>query len=122
MPEVFLGADAAGAFGGERGLLYGAKRHRQVDVLGFESLPEAAADAGSGGLERLAEGRFRRDTAGGWRAVGVAVGRSDLPAGSGLLLDLLVAGDVVIAGPAGEEDPAPVLVHRGDRLVPTRVV
>ena len=46
LPEVFLGADAVAGLDGSRGFLVGEKRHRQVDVLGFEPVPEAGRGAG----------------------------------------------------------------------------
>ena len=124
LPEVFLGADAVGGLDGSRGFLYGEKRHRQVDILGFEPAPEAMD--GPAALEALVLRRLDRSEIQGWRIVGVAVEMADVERGRETLLKGLVAGDVVIAAgvpPAGgaaaasERPPGlRILVHRGDCL------
>ena len=122
LPEVFLGADAAAGLDGSRGFLVGEKRHRQVDVLGFEPAP--AGERGPAALETLVERRLDRSGIQGWRVVGVAVEMADIQRGAGLLLKGLVAGDVVIA--AGRAPAAPerrgfrILIHRGDCLADVR--
>ena len=117
LPEVFLGADAVAGLDGSRGFLYGEKRHRQVDVLGFEPAPEAA-------LEGLVERRLDRSEIQGWRIVGVAVELADVERGGETLLEGLVAGDVVIAAAAaaapGRRPALRILVHRGDGLAALR--
>ena len=115
LPEVFLGADAVAGLDGSRGFLVGEKRHRQVDVLGFEPAPEAA-------LEGLVERRLDRSEVQGWRIVGVAVEMADVERGGETLLDGLVAGDVVIAAAAvpGRRPGLRILVHRGDCLAELR--
>ena len=119
---MFLGADARPASRGERGFLYGAKRHRQVDVLGFAPSSTSPPEDAAGKLAALAAERFVRRSAGGWCVVGLAVTRADLGRDRRLLCDRLVAGDVVIAGPAGGDGPPSVLIHRGDRLIAARVI
>jgi len=111
LPEVFLGADAVAGLDGSRGFLYGEKRHRQVDVLGFEPAPGAA-------LEGLVERRLDRSEIQGWRIVGVAVAMADVERGGETLLEGLVAGDVLIAAAAapGRRPALRILVHRGDCL------
>ena len=119
LPEVFLGADAVAGLDGSRGFLYGEKRHRQVDILGFEPAPEAMR--GPAALDSLVERRLDRSEIQGWRIVGVAVEWADVERGREALLEGLVAGDVVIA--AGGAATAPerrpglrILIHRGDCL------
>ncbi len=109
LPEVFVGADAREGLDGRRGLLYGQKRHRQVDVLGFEP-----ASGEGAGLRGLVERRLDLGDLSGWRVVGVAVTATDPVEHEELLLEGLVAGDVVLAG----KGAARVLVHRGDALSP----
>lgn len=94
---------------GRRGLLTGEKRHRQVDVFGVSRGPKAAADPAG-----LVRSRLDRSSIEGWRIVGVALEEEDLPVLGELLLDELVAGDLVAVG----SDPARILIHRGDRLAP----
>ena len=123
LPEVFLGADAVAGLDGSRGFLVGEKRHRQVDVLGFE--PAADAARGSRGLEVLVQGRLDRSEIQGWRIVGVAVETADVERGEKTLLEGLVAGDVVIAAGAavavpGRRPELRILVHRGDCLTELR--
>ena len=123
LPEVFLGADAIAGLDGSRGFLVGEKRHRQVDVLGFEPVPEAGR--GPAALEALVEGRLDRSGIQGWRIVGVAVESADLEGGGKALLEGLVAGDVVIAAGGGVTPPERrpdlrILVHRGDCLAEVR--
>ncbi|MDE3260348.1 MAG: hypothetical protein OYL41_00060 [Acidobacteriota bacterium] len=123
LPEVFLGADAVAGLDGSRGFLVGEKRHRQVDVLGFEPAPEAGR--GPAALEALVERRLDRSGIQGWRIVGVAVESADLERGGKTLLEGLVAGDVVIAasGAAAAPEWGPdlrILVHRGDCLAEVR--
>lgn len=127
-----MGADAAASLDGRRGLLYGEKRHRQVDVLGFEPVG-AGVNPGNAPLGAVVSERLNRSGIRGWRIVGVAVPSGDLEEGEAALLQGLVAGDVVIAGgkaPAAA-GAAPVrrprrtmriLVHRGDRLTALRTV
>lgn len=119
LPEVFLGADAVAGLDGSRGFLVGEKRHRQVDILGFEPAPEVGR--GPAALEALVERRLDRSEIQGWRIVGVAVESADLERGGKALLEGLVAGDVVIAAETGaaasERRPGlRILVHRGDCL------
>ena len=83
-----------------------------MDVLGFDP---AGDEAGS--LGAVVGRRFDRSAVAGWRIVGVAVAAEDLGDGEELLLDGLVAGDVVIAGP----EAATALVHCGDRLAEVRL-
>ena len=109
---MFLGADTVAGLDGSRGFLYGEKRHRQVDILGFEPAAEA--------LAALVERRLDRSEIQGWCIVGVAVEAADLERGREALLNGLVAGDVVIA-PGGGAAPGRrrglrILVHRGDCL------
>ncbi len=125
LPEVFLGADALAGLDGSRGFLYGEKRHRQVDVLGFEPAPEAGR--GPAALEAVVERRLDRSGIQGWRIVGVAVESADLERGGKVLLEGLVAGDVVIAAGVPPAAAAPgrrpalrILVHRGDCLADVR--
>jgi len=121
LPEVFLGADAVARLDGSRGFLVGEKRHRQVDVLGFE--PAADASPGSRALEVLVQGRLERSGIQGWRIVGVAVELTDIERGEETLLEGLVAGDVVIAAAAavpGRRPALRILVHRGDCLAELR--
>ena len=123
LPEVFLGADALAGLDGSRGLLYGEKRHRQVDVLGFE--PATEAGRGPAALEAVVGCRLDRSGIQGWRVVGVAVQPADLEGGGKALLAGLVAGDVVIAAgvPAAAPGGRPalrILVHRGDCLEDVR--
>ncbi len=124
LPEVFLGADALAGLDGSRGLLYGEKRHRQVDVLGFE--PATEAGRGPAALEAVVGRRLDRSGIQGWRIVGVAVEPADLERGGKALLEGLVAGDVVIAAsvPAaaapGRRPALRILVHRGDCLADVR--
>ena len=120
---MFLGADAIAGLDGSRGFLVGEKRHRQVDVLGFEPAPEAGR--GPAALAALVQRRLDRSEIQGWRIVGVAVETADVERGEAVLLEGLVAGDVVIA--AGGAAAAPgrraglrVLVHRGDCLADVR--
>jgi len=118
LPEVFLGADAVAGLDGSRGFLVGEKRHRQVDVLGFEPAAEAAR-----ALEVLVRGRLDRSEIQGWRIVGVAVELADVEGGEETLLEGLVAGDVVIAAGAAASGRRPslrILVHRGDCLAELR--
>ena len=115
LPEVFFGADAVAGLDGRRGFLYGEKRHRQVDVLGFEPAPESAAGE-EPTLESVVARRLDRAAIRGWRIVGVAVRLPDVEDREELLLEGLVAGDVLIAGPGGRR----VLVHRGDCLSAVR--
>lgn len=134
LPEVFLGADAVTSLDGSRGFLYGEKRHRQVDILGFERAPEGLR--GGTTLDILARQRLDRSGIRGWRIVGVAVEAADLEFGEAALLQGLVAGDVVIAaggapsaaGARGEPERKPerkkdfrVLVHRGDCFAEVRI-
>ena len=125
LPDVFVGADAAATLDGRRGFLYGEKRHRQVDILGFE--PAVDRTSGTVTLETLVERRLDRSAIGGWRIVGLAVCPADLEHGQEALLLGLVAGDIVLAAqPAPEtacgETTRPrkggmrILVHRGDSL------
>ena len=111
LPEVFLGADALAGLDGSRGFLAGEKRHRQVDVLGFEPAPETA-------LEALVRRRLDRSGIQGWRIVWVAVEMADVERAGETLLDGLVAGDVVIAAAdaPGRRPALRILVHRGDCL------
>lgn len=129
LPDVFLGADAVSSLNGSRGFLYGDKRHRQVDVLGFEPAPEELRRPES--LDALAERRLDRSEIHGWRIVGVAVETADLEGGAKALLQGLVAGDVVVAGggrrqaadaggDAGGREEIRVLIHRGDCLAEVR--
>lgn len=118
LPEVFLGADAVAGLDGSRGFLVGEKRHRQVDVLGFE--PAAEAARGSRALEVLVRGRLDRSEIQGWRIVGVAVELADVEGGEETLLEGLVAGDVVIAAARGRRPALRILVHRGDCLAELR--
>ena len=121
LPEVFLGADAVAGLDGSRGFLVGEKRHRQVDVLGFE--PAAGAARGSRALAVLVQGRLDRSEIQGWRIVGVAVAMADIERGGETLLEGLVAGDVVIAAGAagpGRRPALRILVHRGDCLTELR--
>lgn len=129
LPEVFLGADAAASLDGSRGFLYGEKRHRQVDILGFEPAPERLRGAET--IETLVEQRLDRSAIRGWRIVGVAVEAADLEDGEEVLLRGLVAGDVVIVASGrlqaagGRGDPERrggirILVHRGDCLAAAR--
>lgn len=111
LPEVFLGTEAKAALDGRAGLLFGEKRHRQVDVLGLEPVPAAA------GVAALVEARWYRGAVGGWRVVGLALPEPLSGAAEAELLEGLVAGDVVVTGGAGA---GRVLVHRGDRLTPVR--
>ena len=83
-----------------------------MDVLGFDPAGDEA-----GNLGRWVGRRFDRSAVAGWRIVGVAVAAEDLGDGEELLLDGLVAGDVVIAGP----EAATALVHCGDRLAEVRL-
>lgn len=119
LPEVFLGADAVAGLDGSRGFLVGEKRHRQVDILGFEPAPEAGR--GPAALDALVERRLDRSEIQGWRIVGVAVESADLERGGKALLEGLVAGDVVIAAETGAAASERrlglrILVHRGDCL------
>ena len=121
LPEVFLGADAVAGLDGSRGFLLGEKRHRQVDVLGFE--PAAGAARGPQALAVLVQGRLDRSEIQGWRIVGVAVAMADIERGGETLLEGLVAGDVVIAAGAagpGRRPALRILVHRGDCLTELR--
>jgi len=121
LPEVFLGADAVAGLDGSRGFLYGEKRHRQVDVLGFE--PARGAARGGAAIDALVEQRLGRSEIQGWRIVGLAVEPADLERGGRSLLEGLVAGDVVIAvvPPASGRRPGlRILVHRGDCLADVR--
>ena len=122
LPEVFLGADAVAGLDGSRGYLYGEKRHRQVDVLGFEPAP--AAGGGVAALKALVKRRLDRSEIQGWRIVGVAVETADVQRGEEALLKGLVAGDVVIAARAAaapEGRPGlRILVHLGDCLADVR--
>ena len=123
LPEVFLGADALAGLNGSRGFLYGEKRHRQVDILGFEPATEAGREPA--GLEAVVGRRLDRSGIQGWRIVGVAVESADLKRGGKALLEGLVAGDVVIAAavPAAAPGRRPalrILVHRGDCLAEVR--
>lgn len=129
MPDVFLGADAAAGLDGRRGFLYGEKRHRQVDILGFEPVPGGLH--GNATLDALVEGRLELSEIRGWRIVGVAVRPADLRNGEEALLRGLVAGDIVIAVERASEthcsDTSPdrkhglrILVHRGDCLADVR--
>ena len=120
LPEVFLGADAVAGLDGARGFLVGEKRHRQVDVLGFE--PAADPSRGSRALEVLVQGRLDRSEIRGWRIVGVAVAMADVEHSEETLLEGLVAGDVVIAAAAvpGRRPALRILVHRGDCLAELR--
>lgn len=113
MPEVFLGEDAKAALDGRRGLLFGEKRHGQVDLLGVEPAPEEGSP-GRDPVAALIAARWDRGGVGGWRIVGMALGEAEFAAASEALLDGLVAGDVVAAGDAG------VFVHRGDRFARVR--
>ncbi len=78
----------------------------------------ARAEAGSTDLAALVGTRFEASSLERWGIVGLTLTARDLEGGRALLLDELVAGDVVIVGPG----PAAVLVHRGDCLAaaPTR--
>ena len=120
LPEVFLGADAVAGLDGSRGFLVGEKRHRQVDILGFE--PAAEAARGSRALEVLVQGRLDRSEIQGWRIVGVAVETADVERSEETLLEGLVAGDVVIAAATTPGGPPAlrILVHRGDCLAELR--
>ena len=125
LPEVFLGADAVAGLDGSLGFLYGEKRHRHVDVLGFEP---ADPSRGSQVLEVLVQGRLDRSEIRGWRIVGVAVAMADVDRGEETLLEGLVAGDVVIAAGVpsaaaaapGRRPALRILVHRGDCLAELR--
>ena len=123
LPEVFLGADAVAGLDGSRGFLVGEKRHRQVDVLGFERV--FGAGRGPAALEALVQRRLDRSEIQGWRIVGVAVAVADIQRSGAALLEGLVAGDVVIAagGAAdvrGRRPELRILVHRGDCLADVR--
>ena len=122
LPEVFLGADAVAGLDGSRGFLIGEKRHRQVDVLGFEPVPEAGR--GPTALEALVERRLDQSEIQGWRIVGVAVEMADVQRGEKALLEGLVAGDVVIGAgggaASGRRPRLRILVHRGDCLADVR--
>ncbi len=118
-----MGADAAAGFDGRRGFLYGEKRHRQVDILGFQPTRDARGNELT--LAGLVDERFRRSEIRGWRIVGVAVRPGDLERGRETLLPGLVAGDIVVAARpaprAASPDAGPerdsairILVHRGD--------
>ena len=104
LPDVFIGADAASGLDGRRGFLYGEKRHRQVDVLGFEPASDDAERKGSG-FDALVERRLSRAAIRGWRVVGLAVRPEDLEHRGATLLRGLVAGDVVIAAERESADP-----------------
>ena len=114
-PDVFLGADARGGLSGQRGLLYGEKRYQQVDVLGLEPAGDEEPS-----LASLVEQRFQRAEIAGWRVVGLAVRPEDLTDAEELLLDGLVAGDVLLAGSAAGERII-ALVHCGDRFDAARL-
>ena len=125
MPDVFVGADAAATLDGRRGFLYGEKRHRQVDIVGFE--PAVDRTSGTVTLETLVERRLDRSAISGWRIVGVAVCPADLEIGQEALLAGLVAGDIVLAAQRAPEAACRetarsrkggmrILVHRGDSL------
>lgn len=114
LPEVFLGEDAKAVLDGRRGLLFGEKRHGQVDILGVEAAPEGSAPGPDAAAAALVGRRWDRGGIGGWRIVGVALGEAEFAAASEALLDGLVAGDVVAAGDAG------IFVHRGDRFARVR--
>lgn len=125
LPDVFLGADAVARLDGSRGFLYGEKRHRQVDILGFEPAPTAVG--GPATLDHLVKRRLDRSEVHGWRIVGVAVEPGDVTDGAETLLRGLVAGDVVIApGDLSGVDGFPptrkrrILIHRGDCLAEVR--
>lgn len=113
LPEVFLGEDAKAALDGGPGLLFGEKRHGQVDILGLEPAPEGSA-SGADAVAALVGRRWDRGAVGGWRVVGLALGAAEFAAASEALLEGLVAGDVVAAGEAG------LFVHRGDRFARVR--
>lgn len=110
---MFLGEDAKAALDGRRGLLFGEKRHGQVDILGVAPAAEGGA-AGPDAVAALVGSRWDRGAVGGWRIVGLALGEAEFAAASEALLEGLVAGDVVAAGGAG------IFVHRGDRFARVR--
>lgn len=85
-------------------------------MLGVEPVPGAA------GVGALVAARWERGAAGGWRVVGVTLTLPEAEAGAGEaeLLEGLVAGDVVVAGPLGAGKAGRVLVHRGDRWTSVR--
>lgn len=114
LPEVFLGEDAKAALDGGPGLLFGEKRHGQVDILGVEPAPGGSAPGPDAAVAALIGQRWDRGGIGGWRIVGLALGEAEFAAASEALLEGLVAGDVVAAGGAG------IFVHRGDRFAPVR--
>ena len=129
LPDVFLGADAVASLDGSRGFLYGEKRHRQVDVLGFEPAPEELCRPET--LDALAARRLDRSEIHGWRIVGVAVETADLEGNAQPLLQGLVAGDVVVAGGGARQashagrdsdgrEEIRILIHRGDCLAEVR--
>ena len=105
VPDVFAGPSAARALRGERGVLLGERRVRQVDVLEFEPC--------EGSRKSLLDRRF--DGFDDWDAVGVSLPSADFRRAKRKLLEELVPGDVLIT-----EDGA--LVHVGDDWVATRVV
>jgi len=98
---VFFGSEAWEAIRDARGLLYGEKRHAQVDVFGLEPF--------SGELEELVEARFEKRSPSGWQIVGIALSASDFREAGEWILRKLVAGDLVIAGRIES-----VLVHGGE--------
>lgn len=79
-------------------------------MLGFD--PWERGPGAPISLDSLVGGRLDRAAVGGWRIVGLAITPEDLRDGTPLLLDGLVTGDVVIAGPGAKT----VLVHCGDRF------
>lgn len=83
-------------------------------MLGVEPVPGAV------GVDALIGARWERGAAGGWRVVGVTLPEAEAGAGEAELLEGLVAGDVVVAGPLGAGKTGRVLVHRGDRWTPVR--
>ena len=86
-PRVYVGPNAEGSLGGERGILLGSRRAAWVDVLEFQPRPHV-------GIRRLVDLRF--SGAGPWDIVGLSLSSSDLTRRLEPLLRVLVPGDVVL--------------------------